>query len=137
MESKIYTSWNKNQTKPRQRQGQRAARQVYTVQGHLSPWGILLLFLGKQVARPQHTQQRPRHTDLAAVGSTLSEAHSQGHNPSGLARAALYKLQLPCPVTLNLPNSHGTFLSQRNYKEAGIWNSRARASTPCFLFPCG
>lgn len=114
MESKIHTGWDKTQTKPRQRQEQRAARQVYTVQGHLSPWGIiLLLFLRKQVARPRHTQEKPQYTDLAAVGSTLSEALSQSHNLSGLARIALYKLQLPCLVTLNLPNSHGTFLSQK------------------------
>lgn len=87
------------------------------------------------MARPQHTQQRPQYTDLAAVGSTSSEAHSQSHNPSGLARTALYKLQLPCLVTLNLPNSHG-FLSQRNYKEAGNWNSKPELHHPCFLFPC-
>lgn len=83
-------------TKPKQNQGRGRNREqpgrFYTVQGHLSPWGILLLFLRKQVARPQHTQEKPQYTDLAVVGSTSSEAHSQSHNPLGLARTALYKL---------------------------------------------
>lgn len=72
-----------------------------------------MLFLEKQGARPQHTQHRSQNRDSAAVDSTLSKAHSQSHNPSGLARTTLYKLQLPCLATLNLPNSHGTFLPQR------------------------
>lgn len=86
---------------------------------------------------PRHTQEKPQYTDLAAVGSTSSEALSQSHNPSGLARTALYKLQLPCLVTLNLPNSHGTFLSQRQtikWLQIGILEPELQH--PCFLFPC-
>lgn len=55
---------------------------------------------------PAHSA-KAENTDLAAVDSTLSGAHSQSRNPSGLARIALYKLLLPYLVTLNLPDSHG------------------------------
>lgn len=107
------TKTKQNQDRDRNREQSSS----FTVSGHLRPWDILVLFFRKQVARPQDTQQRPQYTDLAVVASTSSEAHSQSHNPSGLARTALYNLQLPCLVTLNLPNSHGTFLSQRQTTE--------------------